>query len=113
MGVRRFIFKGYGPENDALVEDVFQRITTVVTTREPILEEYQADGFTEITIGANEGVYGLYYKEEQPDRKKYLKYEKYMKGGYYCYTPRRNTKEGKALAEKLKAPTCILIIQNI
>ena len=101
--VNKFLFAGYGVENDKLVEDVKERIVNVVKTREPVLKEYQAEGFMEINSGANKGICGIYYKGEQSNRK-YLKNERYIGDGYYSYTPKLNTKMGKALAEKMKAP---------
>ena len=99
--MERHYFIGEGPEAKAVLAKTVERMKICNAARKKLLKDYGADYFTETGpsfFGGGELIgLGYYEKVQRP----YFKGEERTELGY-TYYPRLSTKEGKALAKRLK-----------
>lgn len=99
--MERHYFIGTGPEAEALIAETWARLNVCNNARDKLLKQYEADNVvtskSNITGGGR--VVALWFKE--PVQRPYLKGGECLEGGYFYY-PNLRTKEGKALARRMK-----------
>lgn len=99
--MERHYFIGEGPEAKELIAETWARWQACNDARKRLLEDYKADFFMETgysLLGGGEVIgLGFHDKVQRP----YFKGEERTKMGY-AYYPKLSTREGKALAKRLK-----------
>lgn len=100
MSVSMCFFIGEGPEAQSLIADVHARSEAAHAAREALRNEYGADNV--LISRWNGQCTGLFFKEKQ--KVPHLKGEERVEDGY-GYSPRKSSKAGKALAEKISNPS--------
>ena len=99
--MERHYFIGTGPEAKGLIAETWARLNVCNNARDKLLKQYEADNVvtskSNITGGGR--VVALWFKE--PVQRPYFKGGECLEGGYFYY-PNLRTKEGKALARRLK-----------
>lgn len=92
-------FIGEGPEAEALIAEVKERLRAVGEARNALQKEYGADGL--LSRGNGREICGLVFKEQRT--LPFLKGEVRLENGF-GYSAKKNCKEGKELSAKLRAP---------
>ena len=93
-------YKVLGPKSRAVAQEIDKASGDVFKARKELIDDYKADG---LFMGGKDADIpsALAFKEEQDS--KFLIY-KGFNGQFHKYAPKKNTKEGKALAERLGNP---------
>lgn len=99
--MKKHFYIGEGPQAEALIAETLERENVAREARKALIAEYDADGLI-LSVWGNGRVTGLAF--DTPTSRPYLKGETRTSGEEgYGYYPKLNTKEGKRLAERLKA----------
>lgn len=99
--MEKHFYIGEGHEADALVAETLKKEESSYAARRALISEYDADGLMLADNWGNSEVSGLAFFERTS--RPYLKGETPLREGGYGYHPRLSTKEGKRLAQKIKA----------
>lgn len=99
--MEKHFYIGEGPEAEALIAEAWERHNACNNARKRLLEDYKADFFMETAVSILGGgvLVGLGFSERV--KRPYFKGEERTVMGY-AYYPKLSTKEGKALAKRLK-----------
>lgn len=99
--MEKHFYIGEGPQAKELIAETLERENIAREARKALIAEYKTDGL--ILSGWGDGkVVGLAF--DKPTSRPYLKGETRLSNGEgYGYYPKLSTKEGKRLAERLKA----------
>lgn len=99
--MEKHFYIGEGPEAEELIAETLERENVAREARKALIAEYETDGLI-LSVWNDGKVAGLAF--EKPTNRPYLKGETRLSNGEgYGYYPKLSTKEGKRLAERLKA----------
>lgn len=99
--MEKHFYIGEGPEAEELIAETLERENVAREARKALVAEYETDGLI-LSVWDNGKIAGLAF--DKPTSRPYLKGETRLSNGEgYGYYPKLSTKEGKRLAERLKA----------
>jgi len=99
--MEKHFYIGEGPQADELIAEALERENVAREARAAFVAEYETDGLI-LSAWGDGKVVGLAF--DKPTSRPYLKGKTRLSNGEgYGYYPKLSTKEGKRLAERLKA----------